>query len=94
MCQPGSRTIFEATSDSPVWSTIVPFPTVCGTSSTSTRASRSRSRHPRRGLLDLADDPDEIDCELEDGPMVRLVDVAETLEALFPETDVFLRDGF
>ncbi|NHN49641.1 GNAT family N-acetyltransferase [Halostella sp. JP-L12] len=33
-------------------------------------------------LLDEVDDPAEVDCELGLGPMVRLVDVAETLSAL------------
>lgn len=33
-------------------------------------------------LLDLVGDPDDVDCTVEPGPMVRLVDVAETLPAL------------
>lgn len=33
-------------------------------------------------LLDLADDPAEIECEVKPGPMVRLVDVPTALEAL------------
>lgn len=42
-------------------------------------------------LLDLAPDPEEIDCEVETGPMVRVVDVAETLAALsYPAVDAHL----
>lgn len=33
-------------------------------------------------LLDVVDDPAEVDCEVALGPMVRVVDVAETLSAL------------
>lgn len=33
-------------------------------------------------LLDVVDDPAEVDCEIGLGPMVRVVDVAETLSAL------------
>ncbi|SEQ27713.1 GNAT family N-acetyltransferase [Natrinema salaciae] len=39
-------------------------------------------------LRDLARDPDEIDTAVDDGPMVRLVDVAETLSSLsYPDRD-------
>ncbi|MFC3957664.1 GNAT family N-acetyltransferase [Halovivax cerinus] len=39
-------------------------------------------------LRDLATDPDELDCELSNGPMARLVDAVETLPALsFPAVD-------
>ncbi|WP_247000429.1 GNAT family N-acetyltransferase [Halosolutus gelatinilyticus] len=39
-------------------------------------------------LLDLAPDPDEIDREVETGPMVRIVDVADALASLsYPEID-------
>jgi len=34
------------------------------------------------GLLDAVDDPSAVDCDLSLGPMVRVVDVAETLSAL------------
>lgn len=38
-------------------------------------------------LLDLADDPEAIDCEVEPGPMVRLVDVPTAVEALdYPDS--------
>lgn len=46
---------------------------------------------PDAPLLALATDPDEIDCELETGPMVRIVDVAGTLSALsYPAVDASL----
>ncbi|QPV64629.1 GNAT family N-acetyltransferase [Halosimplex litoreum] len=35
----------------------------------------------RGDLLDLVPDPDAVDCEVETGPMVRVVDAADTLEA-------------
>lgn len=35
----------------------------------------------RTDLLDLVPDPDAIDCEVETGPMVRVVDAADALEA-------------
>lgn len=39
-------------------------------------------------LLDLVTDPEDIDCELTNGPMARLVDAAETLPALqYPAVD-------
>ncbi|WP_247729793.1 GNAT family N-acetyltransferase [Halovivax limisalsi] len=39
-------------------------------------------------LRDLATDPEELDCELSNGPMVRLVDAHETLPALsYPAAD-------
>ncbi|MDF9746622.1 GNAT family N-acetyltransferase [Natrinema salsiterrestre] len=42
-------------------------------------------------IRDIARDPDEIDTAVSDGPMVRLVDVAETLSALsYPNRDVAL----
>ena len=38
--------------------------------------------------LDIAPDPEEIDCERSNGPMARLVDAAETLPALsYPPVD-------
>jgi predicted acetyltransferase len=40
---------------------------------------------PDAPLLDLVDDPRAVDCEIETGPMVRLVDVAAALEALDPD---------
>jgi len=40
----------------------------------------------RTDVLDLVDDPDAVDCEVETGPMVRVVDAAEALEACpYPE---------
>ncbi|WP_114577376.1 enhanced intracellular survival protein Eis [Saliphagus sp. LR7] len=52
-----------------------------------------RLREPEDSLLpDIATDPDELDCELEDGPMVRIVDIAQSLSALsYPETDLDVR---
>lgn len=39
-------------------------------------------------LLDLVPDPEDVDCERTNGPMVRLVDAAETLPALqYPSVD-------
>ncbi|QLH80671.1 GNAT family N-acetyltransferase [Halosimplex pelagicum] len=35
----------------------------------------------RTDLLDLVPDPDAVDCEVETGPMVRVVDVTDALEA-------------
>jgi len=35
----------------------------------------------RTDLLDLVEDPDAVDCEVETGPMVRVVDAADALEA-------------
>ncbi|MFO8115844.1 MAG: GNAT family N-acetyltransferase [Halorubrum sp.] len=40
---------------------------------------------PDAPLLDLVDDPRAVDCEIETGPMARLVDVAAALEALDPD---------
>ncbi|ELZ29505.1 hypothetical protein C475_02613 [Halosimplex carlsbadense 2-9-1] len=41
----------------------------------------------RTDLLDLVDDPDAVGCEVETGPMVRVVDVVDALEACpYPET--------
>ncbi|ELY38212.1 GNAT family N-acetyltransferase [Natronorubrum tibetense] len=42
-------------------------------------------------IRDIARDPDEIDTEVTDGPMVRIVDVAETLSHLsYPEHEASL----
>lgn len=39
-------------------------------------------------LLDLVADPEDVTCEIHPGPMVRIVDVAETLSALsYPAVD-------
>ncbi|WP_458188573.1 GNAT family N-acetyltransferase [Haladaptatus sp. NG-WS-4] len=39
-------------------------------------------------LLDVVDDPREVDCEVRTGPMFRLVDVARALERLsYPDAD-------
>ena len=40
---------------------------------------------PDAPLLDLAEDPRAVDCEVETGPMARLVDAAPALEALDPD---------
>jgi predicted acetyltransferase len=40
------------------------------------------------GLLDMVDDPADIDCEIKPGPMVRLVDVPAGFEALEYPTDL------
>ncbi|WP_280588088.1 GNAT family N-acetyltransferase [Halorubrum sp. Boch-26] len=40
---------------------------------------------PDAPLLDLVEDPRAVDCEVETGPMVRLVDVAAALDALDPD---------
>lgn len=48
---------------------------------------RIREPEPER-LLDLVPDPEDVDCSFEDGPMVRIVDVAETLSRLsYPDED-------
>ncbi|WP_049923321.1 GNAT family N-acetyltransferase [Halopiger djelfimassiliensis] len=53
------------------------------------QVQRVRFRAPPDGpLLESARDPDEIETTLETGPMVRLVDVADTLSALsYPGSD-------
>jgi len=43
---------------------------------------------PDAPLLDLVDDPRAVDCEVRTGPMVRLVDVADALEALAPDPTI------
>ncbi|MXV62338.1 GNAT family N-acetyltransferase [Natronorubrum sp. JWXQ-INN-674] len=54
------------------------------------QAQRVRLRGPEEiPLRAVARDPDEIDTTVTDGPMVRLVDVAETLSALsYPDSGV------
>ncbi|WP_436907563.1 GNAT family N-acetyltransferase [Halosimplex marinum] len=43
-------------------------------------------RDGRTDLLDLVDDPEAVDCEVETGPMARVVDVTDALEACpYPE---------
>ncbi|ELY88470.1 GNAT family N-acetyltransferase [Natrinema altunense] len=56
------------------------------------QVERVRLRAPAAlPLRDLARDPDRIETHVEDGPMVRIVDVAETLSALSdPALDVDL----
>jgi predicted acetyltransferase len=39
-------------------------------------------------LLDLADEPEDVTCEVEPGPMVRIVDVPAAIEALDYPTDL------
>lgn len=53
------------------------------------QVARVQFSEPEDSLLpDIASDPDDLDCELEDGPMVRIVDVAATLSALsYPPID-------